>query len=119
MEWARSYGQDIGMLLIDYEKAYDRVEWGFVLMMLRALGFLDLYVQMVGVLLNDANASLEVNGNKFEFFELSISIKHGCPLAPTLFVIIAKALHYLLRDDSISPKVIGPILPNMEEISNF
>ena len=59
-------------------------------MMLRALGFLDLYVYMVGVLFKDANAFIEVNGSSYDCFDLFISIRKGCPLAPTLFVIILK-----------------------------
>ena len=34
MDWAKYSGKNIGMMLIDYEKAYDRVEWGFIFMML-------------------------------------------------------------------------------------
>ena len=39
MNWAKASGQDCAMFLIDYEKAYDWIEWGFVMMMLEALGF--------------------------------------------------------------------------------
>ena len=62
------------MLLIHYDKAYGRVEWGFIFMMLRALRFLETYVHMVGILLKDVNAFLEVNGNRSKCFELSRSI---------------------------------------------
>ena len=63
--------------------------------------------------------ALEVNGNRSECFESSRSIRQGCPLAPALFVIVAEALHYLLRDESILPKVCGPLLPNGDELSNM
>ena len=70
-------------------------------------------------LLRDANVVVEVNGGRSHCFELSRSIRQGCPLAPTLFVIATEALHYLLRDDILSPKVRGPLLPNMQEISKI
>lgn len=39
MEWAKTSDQDVGMLLLDFEKAYDRVEWPFPSMTLEAFGF--------------------------------------------------------------------------------
>lgn len=31
MNWAKITGQNGAMLLIDFEKAYDRIEWGFII----------------------------------------------------------------------------------------
>ena len=59
-----------------------------------------------------------MNGNRLECFDLFRSIRKGCPLSPTLFLIVAEALHYLLRDESISPRVFGLLLPNGDEFSN-
>jgi len=39
MEWARESSQDMVMLLLDFEKAYDRVEWGFLDGNLVKIGF--------------------------------------------------------------------------------
>ena len=65
----------MGMLLIDYEKFYDRVEWGFILMTLEALGFPPTFSHMVEILMMDENAIVEVNGDRLDFFEPSISIR--------------------------------------------
>lgn len=118
MEWARSSSQDARMFLIDYEKAYDRIEWEFIYMMLNALGFPSSFLSMVKVLMKDANAAVEVNGLRSQCFELSRSIRQGCPLAPPLFFVAAEALHYLLRDETLSQRVQGLRLPNGQEISN-
>ena len=47
MDWAKTLGQEAGMLLIDYEKAYDRIEWNFINMMMEAIGFHNTFIQMV------------------------------------------------------------------------
>ena len=35
-----------------------------------------------------------------------------------LFAIVVEAFHYILRDESISPRVFELLLPNGDEISN-
>ena len=75
MNWAKSSGQDCAMLLIDYEKAYDRIELGFIMMMLEVLGFPTHYCRMVSILLFGAKAAVEINGVRSEFFNLARSIK--------------------------------------------
>lgn len=39
MEWAHSSNQDALFIKIDFDKAYDRIEWFFINVMLLALGF--------------------------------------------------------------------------------
>ncbi|XP_059075477.1 secreted RxLR effector protein 78-like [Cryptomeria japonica] len=92
MEWARTSNQDAAMFLFDYEKAYDRVEWEFIIMMLESFGFLGEFCQIVKVLLHDASAQIDINGSLSTPIVLSRSIRQGCPLAPSLFVIASDAL---------------------------
>ena len=118
MEWSKCSHQNSAMLLLDFEKAYDRVEWRFILMMLEAFGFPPSFCNTVQVLLSDASAQVEVNGVLSSPFSLGRSIRQGCPLAPSLFVIASEALFYILRDNSLSPNVRGIYLPNDEELIN-
>ena len=106
------------MLFIDYEKACDKIDWGFIVMMLEALGFLTHYCRMVFFFLFGVKATMEINGVRSEFFSLTRSIRQGCPLAPSLFMIASDSLHYLLRDNSLSPCVRGILLPNNQEVAN-
>ncbi|XP_057851145.2 uncharacterized protein LOC131061466 [Cryptomeria japonica] len=119
MEWANSSHQEAAMLLLDFEKAYDRIEWDFILMMLKAFGFPDIFCKYIQILLKDASAMIDVNGSLTNPIPLSRSIRQGCPLAPALFVIASDALHYILKDDTISPKVRGITLPNDSELLNI
>lgn len=63
------------MLLLDFEKAYDRIEWSFVNMMLECLGFPIHFNIMVNVLLKDAKVCVEINGSKSYSFDLPKSIR--------------------------------------------
>ncbi|XP_057826434.1 secreted RxLR effector protein 78-like [Cryptomeria japonica] len=118
MEWVKTSGHNAAMFLLDFEKAYDRVEWGFILMMLETFGFPTEFCKWVMVLLKDALAQVEVNNSLSQNITLSRSIRQGCPLAPALFIIAANALFYILRDSTISPNVQGIKLLNGEELIN-
>ncbi|XP_059077114.1 secreted RxLR effector protein 78-like [Cryptomeria japonica] len=118
MEWVKTSGQNAAMFLPDFEKAYDRVEWGFILMMLEAFGFPGEFCKWVIILLKDALTQVEVNGSLSQNITLSRSIRQGCPLGLALFVIASDALYYILRDLTISPKVQGVKLLNGDELIN-
>ncbi|XP_059076776.1 uncharacterized protein LOC131876029 [Cryptomeria japonica] len=106
----------VAMFLLDFEKAYDRIEWSFINMMLQAFGFPSFFCGIVNMFLKDAHAQIDVNGS-LSTFPLGRSIRQGCPLAPALFVIASEALFYILRDNTLSPAIKGVILPNKEIIN--
>jgi len=54
------------MILLDFEKAYDRVEWCFVICMLKAFGFPKKYYDWINILFNEASTIIDVNGNLSE-----------------------------------------------------
>lgn len=119
MKWAKSSKQDTAIFLLDFEKAYDGVEWDFILTMLDAFGFPTELYNYVKILLKDAFAMIEVNGNLSHPIHLSRSIRQGRPLAPALFVIVSDALYQLLRDDTLSPRVHSITLPDDLELLNI
>jgi hypothetical protein len=48
--WAEENEQDLVLLLLDFEKAFDRIKWGFLFTALSKLGFNDTWVRWVGSL---------------------------------------------------------------------
>ncbi|XP_059064215.1 secreted RxLR effector protein 78-like [Cryptomeria japonica] len=116
MNWAKLSQQNCAMLLLDFEKAYDRVEWNFISMTLEDFGFPTRFCNLVKMMMNDVFAHIDINGSLSDAFLLGRSIKQGCPLAPALFVISSEAFHYILRDHSMSPAIRGIRLPNNEEL---
>ncbi|XP_059069404.1 uncharacterized protein LOC131859535 [Cryptomeria japonica] len=63
MNWANASGQNAAMFLLDFEKAYDRVEWDFILMMLEAFGFPVEYCNWVNILLKYTSMLVGINGS--------------------------------------------------------
>ena len=87
--------------------------------MLQAYRFPEEFCRSIQVLLKDASTLIEVNGNLSHPIPLSQSIRQGCPLALTLFVIASDALFYLLRDITLSPKVHGITFHDDSEFLNI
>ena len=93
---ARLRGEPLAVLLLDFEKAYDRVDWAFLEAVMRQMGFLDAWIRGVASLYRSAHSQVLMAGGRGERFSLSRSVRQGCPLAPTLFLFFAEAMSSFL-----------------------
>jgi hypothetical protein len=92
--------QDLAVLFLDFEKAYDRVDWQFLQGTLLHLGFEWNWVKGIAALYSSATSRVLLAGDKGPSFQLSRSVRQGCPLAPFLFLFFAEAMSsYLLAQD--------------------
>ena len=112
MEWARKSKQSLVFLKIDFAKAYDPIEWPFILAMLLALGFGPNFLQSVEMLFGDANVCITINNSSSEAFDLFCSIRQCCPLVPALYVLATKGFGYLLAHFVSMGLVHGISFPN-------
>jgi hypothetical protein len=69
--------QDLVLLLLKFEKTFDRIEWGFLFTTLSKLGFSPKWIKWVSSLYWLASSSIKVNGESREDFKLSISVRQG------------------------------------------
>ena len=83
---------DFVFLKIDFEKAYDRLEWRFLEDCLRVMEFGPLFRRWIGGLFREAEAVVQVNGRVSGSFPITRSVRQGCPLAPLLFAIVTEPL---------------------------
>ena len=111
-EWAQHNGQHLGVLL-DFEKAYDRVDWSFLEGMLLRLGFLEAWIKGIASLYRSASSRVIIEGRMGERFTLEHSVRQGCPLAPYLFLFFAEAMAHFLR--AHTTRLRGMRLPIRDE----
>ncbi|MCO5558694.1 hypothetical protein L7F22_012280 [Adiantum nelumboides] len=60
VEWARQTGQPTAIMLLDFEKAYDRVDWGFLEGTLHRMGFPDAWIRGISALYRSASAVVTI-----------------------------------------------------------
>jgi hypothetical protein len=96
--WAEESKQDLIVFFLDFEKAFDKIEWGFLFTALAKLGFSATWVNWVGSLYQAASSTIKVNGAAGPNFQLACSVRQGCPLAPYLFILTTDVLGYMMAD---------------------
>jgi exonuclease III len=116
IEWTLENKQDLSMLLLDFEKAYDRVNWTFLRQVMAKMGFHPTWINQVMALNENAAAAVIVNGEQSKTFSLQRSVRQGCPLAPYLFLLTVDVLGQMLQHPDCGVK--GLKLPDNTSITN-
>ena len=71
---------------IDLEKAYDRLEWSFVRMVLKHFGFPANIINLIMSCISNTSTVVLFNGNKLDSFQPIRGIKQGDPISPYIFL---------------------------------
>jgi exonuclease III len=87
------------ILSIDFEKAFDSVNWHFLYDTLKQLNFGDKIISYIKTVYNNIESTVINNGNTSHFFKLERGGRQGCPLSAYLFIIIIETLANKIRSD--------------------
>jgi hypothetical protein len=79
-------------LKIDFEKAFDKVEYCAIIAMLKAKGFGPKWIKLVKTILYSASTSVLLNGVPGKKFICGRGVRQGDPPSPLLFVNTAELL---------------------------
>ncbi|XP_035845686.1 secreted RxLR effector protein 78-like [Helianthus annuus] len=82
---------------IDFEKAYDNINWRFVVDIFRQMGFGDRWCSWLWGVLSSARAAVLVNGSPTLEFKCGKGMRQGDPISPFLFVAVMEALSRLIE----------------------
>lgn len=102
---------DNGLISLDQEKAFDRVEHQYLWCTLRAFGFSPDYIKMVNILYSDIESVLKVNGGLSAPFKVGRGIRQGCAMSGMLYTVAIEPLLNCLRAElgsgerGVSPRV--------------
>lgn len=87
------------VLKLDLEKAYDRVDWGFLKSTLSLFGFPTATSSLIMLGITSATISLLWNGNRTDSFNPVRGLRQGDPLSPYLFVLCMERLGYMISKE--------------------
>ena len=99
------------ILSIDFEKAFDSVNWTFLTNTLKHLNFGEKIISYIHTVYNNIEATVINNGNTSKFFKLERGVRQGCPLSAYLFIIIIEMLANKIRSE---PNIKGIIIDKKE-----
>ncbi len=111
IEYYKNTNNKAMLLFLDFEKAFDSIEWPFLHKTLHYLNFGESFIRWITTLYNNCNSCILNYGHATEFFHLQRGMRQGCPLSPYLFILCAEMMAHLIRKD---PKIQGIKINNME-----
>ncbi|KAI4890612.1 hypothetical protein NFI96_004370 [Prochilodus magdalenae] len=98
LDVSRLLGLRTGLLFLDQEKAFDRVEHGYLWKVLENLGFSSCFIAMIKVLYSDIESVLKVNGGLCAPFQVHRGIRQGCGLSGFMYSLAIEPLLCKIRE---------------------
>jgi hypothetical protein len=92
---------------LDMSKAYDRVEWHFLEMMMRKLGFAEVWIHLVMRCITSVRYQVRINGECTDVIIPERGLRQGDPLSPYLFLICAECFSSMLNRAEIEGSLQG------------
>ena len=105
------------LISLDFKKAFDSLEWGFIMNMPDVFNFGTSIKRWISTFYTNIESAVINNGSLTNWFKPPRGVRQGCPLYPFLFILSAELLANKIRQD---PKIEGiKILENEIKLSQF
>ncbi len=98
IEYANKYNKSGVLLFLDFEKAFDSLNWDFIHLCLKKMGFKSKFCHWIKTIYTDPKAFLKINGFLSETINIKRGIRQGCPLSALIFILCTEYMAYLINN---------------------
>jgi hypothetical protein len=99
MEYTNKSNLTVLILTIDFEKAFDTVDWTFLHKTLRSFNFGDDFASWVKLKQQNATSAVINNGFTSSYFPLKGGVSQGDPLSHYLFTLMVELMAINIREN--------------------
>ena len=87
------------LAFLDFEKAFDKINWSFLQNSLKQFGFGNTFREWVHILSTDIESCVINNGTTSKYFKVKSGVRQGCPLSALLFLVVVETLAIAIREN--------------------
>ena len=106
LDVCKVYDLDVGIVSLDQEKAFDKVDHSYLFSALKAFGFGDGFLSWVGLLYNGAQCLVKTGAGLSRPVPVQRGIRQGCPISGQLYTLAIEPLLCRVR-----ARLSGLLLP--------
>lgn len=111
--YANDSNLDLALINLDWYKAFDLVPVDFIFRVLQTLGFGEQFVSWIKILYTGIESALVINNIVGDLFPVCRSVRQGCPLSMSLFLLFQEPFYRAI----VASRIIRPLaLPDSTEV---
>lgn len=113
-------GDGYVVIKVDMEKAYDRVDWGFLEFTLQRLGLNTAFIELIMGCVSTTTMRVQWQGTMSTSFKPTKGVRQGDPLSPYLFVLcmecLGQLIHHEVEEGRWQPLTMSPRGPHLSHL---
>jgi hypothetical protein len=92
---------------VDFEKAYDNVNWAFLYNVLLKKGFSHKWNDLVFSIMTSGKVNIKINDKTGAYFLTNRGVRQGDPLSPILFNVVVDSLSVMIKNAQQENLIVG------------